>query len=158
MTLIIVLIDYISNLGFKSNFDLYFKNLNVIGKNDAIYTSNTQIDGMSILKIDTSYPLLKSKDTSKETLTPKVSFRINPGNNMNNYSRKSVSKYFDANNVFNINRLGISNDFEAGRSLTFGLDYKFDQLEQSAHKMIHENMPKDKYLEVKLATVVKRSK
>ena len=121
--------DYISNLGFKNNFGLYLKNLNAVGKNDSIYTSNAQIDGMSTLKIDTSLPLLKSNNMYKETLTPKISFRINPGNNMDNYSGSSAN--ISANNVFGINRLGISNDFEAGRSFTFGLDYKFDQLEDN---------------------------
>jgi LPS-assembly protein len=45
---------------------------------------------------------------------------------MDNYSGSSAN--INANNVFDINRLGISNDFEAGRSLTFGLDYKYDPL------------------------------
>jgi LPS-assembly protein len=140
--------NFISNLGFENNFEIYFKNLNAIGKNDAIYTSNAQIDGMSILKIDTSYPLLKLKDTTTETLTPKISLRINPGNNMDNYSSSSAN--ISANNVFNINRLGISNDFEAGRSVTVGLDYKFDQLEN----YVSEDA-KDKYFEFKLATVLR---
>ena len=52
--------------------------------------------------------------------------------------------------MFDINRLGISNDFEAGRSLTFGLDYKFDLQEND----LTEDA-KDKYLEVKLATVIR---
>ena len=69
--------DLISNLGFKNNFGFYFKNLNSIGKNDDIYTSRTQVDGMNIFKFDTTYPLLKSNDLSKEILTPKVSLRIN---------------------------------------------------------------------------------
>ena len=43
--------DFISKLGFKNNFELYFKNLNAVGKNDSIYTSNAQIDGMSTLKL-----------------------------------------------------------------------------------------------------------
>ena len=140
--------DFVSNLGFINNFDLYFKNLNAVGKNDSIYTSSTQIDGMSILKIDSSFPLLKSNNGIKETLIPKISFRINPGNNMNDYSGTSAS--VDVNNVFDINRLSISNDFEAGKSLTFGLDYKFDKLENNQT----EN-EKDKYLELKLATVVR---
>ena len=140
--------DFISNLGFKNNFALYLKNLNAVGKNDSIYTSNAQIDGMSTLKIDSSLPLYKSKNMIKETLTPKISFRINPGNNMDNYSNSSSN--ITANNVFGINRLGISNDFEAGRSLTFGLDYKFDQIEDN---LIEDT--KDKYLEIKLATVVR---
>ena len=40
-------------------------------------------------KIDSSFPLLKSNNTIKETLTPKISLRINPGNNMDNYSSTS---------------------------------------------------------------------
>ena len=148
--------DYISDLGFKSNFDIYFKNLNVVGKKDTLYTSNTQIDGMNTLKIDTSYPLSKNKNIVKETLTPKVSFRINPINNMNNYS--SSVRNITTNNIFDINRLGISNDFEAGRSLTFGLDYKIDPTDDNQSQEEKENpleIPKDKYLEIKLATVVR---
>ena len=140
--------DFISKLGFKNNFNLYLKNLNAIGKNDSIYASNAQIDGMSILKVDSSFPLLKSKNMTKETLTPKVSFRINPGNNMDNYSNSPSG--INANNVFDINRLGLSNDFEAGRSLTLGLDYKIDQLEKN-----QSEETKDKFLEFKLATVIR---
>jgi LPS-assembly protein len=103
---------------------------------------------MSILKIDSSFPLLRSKNMIKETLTPKVSFRINPGNNMDDYS--GTSSNVNVHNLFDINRLGLSNDFEAGRSLTLGLDYKFDQLEDNQS----ENT-KDKYLELKIATVIR---
>src|SRR5210317_1929593 len=133
--------NLISKLGFINTFDLYIKNLNAVAKNDTTYTSNAQIDGMSILKIHSSFPLLRSKNMIKETLTPKVSFRINPGNNMDDYS--GTSSNVNANNVFDINRLGLSNDFEAGRSLTLGLNYKFDQLEDNQS----ENT-KDKYLEL----------
>ena len=140
--------DFISKLGFKNNFSLFLKNLNSIGKNDTLYTSDAQIDGMSIIKIDSSFPLIKSKNKIKETLTPKISFRINPGNNMNNHSSSSVN--INANNVFDINRLGLTNDFEAGRSLSLGLDYKFDLLEND-----QSDKTKDKYLELKLATVIR---
>jgi len=140
--------SFISKLGFKNNFDLYFKNLNAVGKNDTIYTSDAQIKGMSILKIDSSFPLIRSKNTIKETLTPKVSLRINPGNNMNNYSGSSAN--INTNNIYDINRLGLSNDFEAGKSVTLGLDYKFDQLENN-----QSEDTKDKYLEFKLATVLR---
>jgi LPS-assembly protein len=140
--------DFISNLGFINNFALYFKNLNFVGKNDELYTSNAQIDGMTTLKIDSSLPLSKSNKKSREILTPKISFKLNPGNNMNDYS--TTSSDVNANNVFDVNRLGISNDFEAGRSLTFGLNYKFDPLE-----LYNSEDTKDKYLEFKLATVIR---
>ena len=70
---------------------------------------------------------------------------------MDDYSGSSTN--INANNVFDINRLGISNDFEAGRSLTLGLDYKFDQLEVDQTEDV-----KDKYLELKLSNSYKRSK
>ncbi|MDB4828279.1 organic solvent tolerance protein [Candidatus Pelagibacter sp.] len=140
--------DFISNLGFKNDFDLYLKNLNSAGKKDPLYSSNIQMDGMSILKFDSALPLSKSTNINRQTLTPKISLRINPGNNMDNYSTSATN--ITANNVYDINRLGISDVFEAGRSLTFGFDYKFDPLE----KDISENT-KDKYFEVKLATVAR---
>ena len=140
--------DFISSLGFKNNFYLYFQNLNSIAKNDEVYSSSAQIDGMSILKIDSVFPLSKSKEMSSETLTPKISFRVNPGNNMSNFS--DLSSNITANNVFDINRLGLSNDFEAGKSLTFGLDYKLDPTENFQSKKT-----KDKFLELKLATVIR---
>ena len=151
--------DFISKLGFKNNFDLYFKNLNAVGKNDSIYTSNLQIDGMSTFKIDSSFPLLRSKNMLneiKETLTPKISLRINPANNMDDYSASSAN--INANNVFDINRLGISNDFEAGRSLTVGLDYKYDPLLDNPSDDSDNDLSeiiKNKYLEIKFATVVR---
>ena len=122
------------------------------------------MDGMNILNIASSYPLLKYNDIIKETLTPKVSVRVNPMNNMNNY--KDSTRVITANNVFDINRLGITNDFEAGKSLTFGLDYKYDpltdnqsedtdnDLSEDINKKLSE-IPKDKYLEIKLATVIR---
>ena len=67
---------------------------------------------------------------------------------MNDYGESSST--IDANNVFNINRLNIPDDFEAGRSLTFGLDYKFDLIEN-----YQSDETKDKYLELKLATVIR---
>jgi len=146
-------LDYISNLGFKNNYGLYFKNFNSIAKNDSIYTSNAQIDGMNILRFDSSYPLIKSNVQSVESLIPKISFRINPANNMNDYS--NTSKSVNTSNVFDINRLGISNDYEAGRSLTLGLDYKFDTFETSQDIDKDEEDIKDKYLELKLATVLR---
>jgi len=145
--------DYISSSGFLNNFGLYFKNLNSIGKNDNIYTGSPQLDGMNILRFNSVYPLTKLSGVAIETLTPKISFRINPGNNMNDYS--SSSKSINASNVFDINRLGISDDYEAGRSLTLGLDYKFDTFETSPDTDQDEINLKDKYLEFKLATVLR---
>ena len=46
---------------------------------------------------------------------------------MKDYS--SSDKNISANNIFENNRLGLSDTFEAGRSVTLGLDYKLDKIE-----------------------------
>ena len=147
--------NFISSLGIKNNFNLYLKNLNSVAKNDAIYTSDVQIDGKSMLEFNTTFPLFKSKSMHTETLTPKISFRINPGNNMNNHT--GSSSIITANNAFDINRLGIGSDYEAGKSITFGLDYKFDLLENNWFEYTSEEEEdiKDRFLEFKLATVIR---
>ena len=142
-------IDYI-NHGFKNNFGIYFKNRNTVAKNDSIYSSNPQIDGFSILNLESSYPLTKKDLYKHEFLTPKISVRMNPGNNMKNY--RNDNKIIDANNIFDINRLGITDSYEAGKSLTLGLDYKYDIIEEKNSK---SNKEKDKYLEFKLGTVIR---
>ena len=139
--------DFISNLGFKSSFNLYLRNTNTTGKNDSTYNSDPQIDGSSMLVFDTTIPLIKHNDMSLETITPKISFRVNPGNNMDDQS--GTSRAVGLGNAFVLDRLGIS-EYEAGRSLTLGLGYKFDQLEN-----YQDNDAKDKYIEFNLATVLR---
>ena len=63
--------------------------------------------------------------------------------------RSSIS-IINANNVFDINRLGLSDSYEAGKSLTIGVNYKFEKFENDIDN--DENI-KDKYLDFKLATV-----
>jgi LPS-assembly protein len=67
---------------------------------------------------------------------------------MDDYSSSTAN--INANNVFDMNRLGLSNDFEAGKSMTLGIDYKFDKLENNKSEDT-----KNKYLELKLATVIR---
>ena len=96
---------------------------------------------------DTTIPLIKYNDMSFETITPRISFRVNPGNNMDDQS--TTSRIVDLGNVFELDRLGIS-EYEAGRSLTLGLGYKFDQLEN-----FQDDDVKDKFIEFNLATVLR---
>ena len=134
--------------GLKNSFDLYLKNSNFIGKNDPIYNSDPQINGMSMLMVDTTIPLIKYGEETIETISPRISFRVNPGNNMKDHSEKSKS--INIGNVFDLNRLGISGDYEAGKSLTLGIGYKLDPQEE-----IKEVELKDKFFEFSLATVLR---
>ena len=137
-------LDYISNLGFKNNFGINFKNLNSVGKKSSKYKSSLQSELVSLYNLDVSLPLKKNSKNSKNYLTPKLSLRFNP-HDMKNYS--DSTRNIDAHNSFAINRLGLSDTFESGRSLTLGLDYSSEQKND-----LNEI---NNYFELKLATVLR---
>ena len=61
---------------------------------------------------------------------------------MKDYS--ASQKKINIDSIFSENRLGISDSFESGRSLTLGLDYKKESLNEI-----------NKYFEMKVATVLR---
>ncbi len=134
--------DYFSNLGFRNNFGLYFKNFNAIAKNDNIYKNSLQSELMTIFTLGSSLPLIKFEDNNIiNSITPRVSLRYNP-TDMKNHSSKS--RTINADNIFSLNRLGIGDSYESGRSLTLGVNYKKENLEDI-----------DKFFEFKLSTVLR---
>jgi len=134
-------VDFFSKQGVKSKFNVYFKNLNTVGKNVDNFKSSPQIDLMNIINLETSLPLISLNDKFTNTLIPKVSLRVNPGDmsNLSNEDRK-----LNVNNIFDINRLGLNETFEEGKSLTLGLDYK---------KVSTEDI--NKFFELKFAGVLR---
>ena len=133
--------SYISKLGFLNNFNVNFKNLNSLGKKNSNYKSSPQVELMSLFEITSSLPLIKKQNNYDNYLTPKISFKFNPSD-MKNYSSKS--RIIDANNVFSNGRLGLSDTFESGKSLTLGIDFKKEK----------KNMDDiNNFFEAKLATV-----
>ena len=136
--------DFISNSGFKNNFGINLKNLNSVGKKSSKYKSSLQSELVSLYNLDVSLPLKKNNQKSINYLTPKLSLRFNP-HDMKDYS--SLSRNIDAHNAFAINRLGLSDTFESGRSLTLGLDYSNEQ-KNNLNEI-------NNYFELKLATVLR---
>ena len=135
-------LDYISNYGLRSNFGLSLKNLNSIGKKSSQYKSDPQIEIASLFNLNFSMPLEKKNVDSDNLLTPKISLRFNPSD-MKNYS--TSENKINTSNVFALNRLGLSDTLETGRSVTLGLDFineKKNDLDQI-----------NNYFELKLATV-----
>ena len=139
-------IDYFSNLGFKNNFGLYFRNLNTIGKNHNVYKSNLQSQLMSIFEVKSQFPLVKNSEKFNEKITPLISFRLNPGQ-MKNLTSRGVN----VDNIFSINRLGLSEAYEKGKSLTLGINYRKDKDVYSDDNLNEV----EKYFEVKLAGVLR---
>ena len=108
------------NTGLKSNLNLYLKNSNTIGKEDQVYKSSPQSELMNIFEINTSYPTVREVNNNIEILSPKISFRFNPGD-MKNHA--DTDRTINVNNIFSIDRLGLEDSFESGKSLTAGLNY-----------------------------------
>ena len=134
--------DHISNYGIKNNFSISLKNLNSIGKKTSQYKSSPQIELASLFNIDLSMPLQKKNEVSDNFLTPKISFRFNPSE-MKDYSLSE--NIINTDNAFALNRLGLSDTLEAGKSVTLGLDY----IKQSKNDLDQIN----NYFELKLATI-----
>ncbi len=132
-------LDYISNNGFKSEYNLYFKNLNTVAKNDSKYKSSPQMELMSLIEMNSSLPLVNQSEKSTNYLTPKASIRFNPGD-MKDYS--SSDRSINVDGIFDANRLGLDDSFEEGKSLTLGIEYKKTNISDI-----------NRYFEAKIATV-----
>ena len=141
--------DYFSNLGIKNNFGIHFKNLNTVAKNHLTYKSNLQTQLMSIFEARSEFPLIKDTNNFSETITPTISFRINPGQ-MKSLKARSVN----IDNIFSINRLGLSDAYEKGKSITMGINYK--KSKNNDKNISYTNLEDiEKYFEVKLAGVLR---
>ena len=135
--------NYISNLGFLSNYLIDIKNLNSVGKKNSEYKSSPQIEIAGLFAANTSIPLIKKQGNYTNFLTPRASLKINPSD-MKDYS--SSDKKINVGNIFSNNRLGFDDTLETGRSLTLGLDFK------------RENNDLEKinnFFQIKLATVLR---
>ena len=136
--------SFISNFGLENNFSINLKNLNSVGKNTNEYKSSPELDLVGLFNANLSLPLIKKGNKYTNILTPKLSFKFNPSD-MKDHS--SSSNKIDVNNIFATNRLGLSDTFESGKSITLGLDFQ---------KNIVNNLNEiNNYFELKLATVIR---
>ena len=118
--------DYIFDSGLKNKFGTYLKNLNTTGKNDDLYKSSPQVELMGIFEMSSSLPLIKYGEMFNDYIEPKISFRFNPSD-MKDHSNSS--RKINTSNIFEINRLGLTDTFEEGKSLTIGFEYKKERIE-----------------------------
>ena len=131
--------DFITQNGLVNNAGIYFKNTNKVGKKVSSLKNSPQLELMNLINFESSYPLIKIEDKYVNSLIPKLSFRVNP-TDMKNY--KDEDRKINTNNIFSINRLGLSDTFEEGKSLTVGLDYKKEAFDDI-----------NKFFEFKIASV-----
>ena len=134
-------VDFFADNGFKNNLNIFFKNVNSVGKNDDNYKSSPQTNLRGLINFQTDLPLINSNENSNNFLTPKISLRTNPSK-MKNY--ENSARTINTSNIFNIDRLGLSDTVEEGTSLTLGLDYKKESITDI-----------NKFFELKLAGILR---
>ena len=137
--------DIFFNNGVKTNFKVFLKNTNAIGKNSPLYKESPQSELMSAYIYNLSYPLIKNTQKNLNTFEPKLSLRISPHEMKNN---SGLERRIDAGNIFSDNRLILEDSLETGESITLGLNFKKEKI--NIKKEIDEI---EEYLDFKLATV-----
>ncbi len=133
--------DYFSKNGIKNNFNYYLKNTITAGKNNIEYDSSPHIKFMNIFELVSSFPLINISDNYVNNLNPKISLRINPSD-MKGY--KDENRKINNDNIFDINRLGLIDTLESGKSLTLGVEYRKEKINDI-----------NKYFDFKLGTVLR---
>ena len=114
------------------------------------YKNSPQSELISSYIFDASLPLKKITKNMKNTLIPKLNLRISP-HDMKYHS--NTSRRIDIKNVFSADRLGLGDSFETGESLTLGVDFKKEKINQ-----INKIVEIEEYFDFKLATVFRFNK
>ena len=113
-----------SKFGFKNNYDLSFKNTNKEGKNSTTYKDDLSSSFYSLLNLNSSFPLIKKTANYEKEFIPKLSLFLSPNKSENIIG---IDRKIDNINVFQKNRLGLSESLEGGQSLTLGTEYKINE-------------------------------
>ena len=113
-----------SKFGLKNNYDLSFKNTNKEGKNSTTYKDNLSSSFFSLLNLNSSFPLIKKTADYEKEFIPKLSLFLSPNKSENIIG---IDRKIDNINVFQKNRLGLSESLEGGQSLTLGTEYKINE-------------------------------
>mgnify|MGYP006082515737 CR=1 FL=1 len=142
-------LNYFLDNGIKSNFEVSLKNINTMGKNNPMYKNTPQSELASAYFYNASLPLTKKNDRSFNTLEPKLSLRFSPHDMKNN---SGGSRRIEINNIFASNRLALGDSFEAGESVTLGINFKKEKI-----NITEEITQIEEYIDFKLASVFRLS-
>ena len=149
------------DIGIKNDFGIYLKNLNSIGKNHATYKNSPQAELTSAYILNSSFPLIKRDSNTINTFEPKLSFMYSP-HQMKDHSNNGG--LITMSNIYSVSRLGMSDSFEEGGSLTIGVDYRKEKIISKdkpvkiAGKDDDDIKLIEDYFEFKLATVIRNKK
>ena len=111
----------ISKKGLNNNYNFVIKNVNSDTQNSSGFKENENFYLSGLFQFNSSLPLIKEINSYKKILKPKISLKISPENTKDLSSDNDHR--IDVNNIFNLDRLSVSDTVEGGLSLAYGSDY-----------------------------------
>ncbi len=114
---------YFFNSGIENRFNIIFKNVNSESDNSSEYKNSLSSNINGLFELNSSLPLIKKETKYTKIITPKASFRFNPRKTKN---KKNEVRLIGYDNIFDFNRLGISDTLEGGESITYGASYSLN--------------------------------
>jgi len=108
------------NKYFQNNLNFIVKNVNSDSENSKNFKEKTDFKLESLVEFNSTLPLIKENSNYTNLLSPKISIRFNPSKTKN---KKTDLRTINSNNIFDINRLSMTDGLEGGESLTYGLNY-----------------------------------
>ena len=116
--------QFFSKFGLKNNYNLFFKNSNMNGKNSSTYKEDLTSNFYSLINLNSSIPLIKKNGNYERELIPKVSLFLSPNKSEN---IAGLDRRINNTTAFSHNRLGLTESLEAGKSLTLGTEYNINK-------------------------------
>ncbi len=148
--------------GFSGNFLGKLKNINYEAKNTLEYKDDTTNEIFGALGYLAKIDLFKSTNNqSKHFLSPKALFRYSP----DHMRKETETVRLSHLNIFSLDRLNTSSNFESGSNVTVGFDYKFKNLNkeldfslgQTINAKENKSMPSSSSLDQKFSDIVGNS-
>jgi LPS-assembly protein len=110
--------------GMGSLFKTSIKNKNIYNENVKNSKENLNNDIYLTLAMENSYPLVKYKNNTEETISPKIFSKYTTGSMENASDQSKILNYQD---VFSMDRNNASSNIETGASVGYGVEYNINK-------------------------------
>ena len=117
--------DTISTTGIVTDYSFLLKNFNTYSENSTVYESKNDHEIFGTFLLKSELPLKRNLNNSNNFLKPIAQFRFSPTNGKN---ISSTGSRMDYSNIFSPNRIGRSDMVEKGKSLTLGIEFEKQNL------------------------------
>ncbi len=117
--------DFFSSNGMVTDFSFLLKNFNTYSENSTIYENKNDHELFGTFLLKTEFPLKKKLVEGNNFLKPVAQLRFSPTNGKN---ISSIGSKMDYSSIFSPNRIGRSDMVEKGKSITLGLEFEKQNL------------------------------